>query len=107
MTYTGRLPGETGAEERSGKGQNHGSGTSAISKVITRCDLSVCQYLVRIIGLFQGRIIDKLEQDMLETEYATGGEVKHEVCMSLHLDLLSNLSTVLDLHDWWNPFFRR
>jgi hypothetical protein len=44
---------------------------------------------------------------MLETEYATGGEVEHEVRTSLHLDLLSNLSIVLDLHDWWNPFFRR
>ncbi|KAF8221790.1 hypothetical protein L208DRAFT_1414470, partial [Tricholoma matsutake] len=32
-------------------------------------------YLVRIIGLFQGRVIDKPEQDMLETEYASGGEV--------------------------------
>ncbi|KIL63071.1 hypothetical protein M378DRAFT_80316 [Amanita muscaria Koide BX008] len=31
-------------------------------------------YLVRIIGLFQGRVIDK---PMLETEYATGDEVEH------------------------------
>ena len=72
-----------------------------------RCDLSVCQYLVHIIGLFQGRIIDKPEQDMLETEYATGGEVEHEVGTSLHLDLLTSLSTVLDLHDWWHLSFRR
>lgn len=35
------------------------------------------QYLVRIIGLFQGRVIDKL---VSETEYAAGGEVKHKVC---------------------------
>ena len=67
--------------------------------------LVYAQYLVRIIGLFQGRIIDKPEQDMLETEYATGGEVQHEVCTSLHLDLLTSFTTVLDLHDWWNPFF--
>ncbi|KAM6499857.1 hypothetical protein JOM56_005365 [Amanita muscaria] len=33
-------------------------------------------YLVRIIGLFQGRIIDK---PMLETEYATGGEVEYQI----------------------------
>ena len=37
------------------------------------------QYLVYIIGLFQGRIIDKPEEHMIETEYSTGGEVRHEV----------------------------
>ncbi|KAF5384070.1 hypothetical protein D9615_003421 [Tricholomella constricta] len=38
-------------------------------------------YLVRIIGLFQGRVIDKPEQDTLETEYACGGNVDHEISM--------------------------
>ncbi|KIM77307.1 hypothetical protein PILCRDRAFT_622488, partial [Piloderma croceum F 1598] len=38
-------------------------------------------YLVRIIGFFQGRIIDKPERDMFETEYATEGEVEHEIFM--------------------------
>ncbi|EDR13668.1 uncharacterized protein LACBIDRAFT_308899 [Laccaria bicolor S238N-H82] len=38
-------------------------------------------YLVRIIGLFQGRLIDLPEQAMLETEYASGGEVEHEIVM--------------------------
>jgi hypothetical protein len=75
-------------------------------KLLCAAILMYAQYLVRIIGLFQGRIIDKPEQDMLETEYATGGEVEHEVRTSLHLDLLISLNTVLDLHDWWNPFCR-
>jgi hypothetical protein len=57
--------------------------------------LVYAQYLVRIIGFFQGRVIDKPEQDMLETEYATGGEVEHEVCTSLHQDPLISLTTVL------------
>ena len=37
------------------------------------------QYIVPIVALFQGRIIDKPEQSMIETEYSTGGEVEHEV----------------------------
>jgi len=41
--------------------------------------LGYAQYLVRIIGLFQGRVIDKPEHDTLETEYASGGDVEHEV----------------------------
>ena len=57
--------------------------------------LGYAQYLVRIIGLFQGRVIDKPEQDMLETEYARGGEVEHEVCISLPRDLLISLTTAL------------
>jgi hypothetical protein len=57
-------------------------------------DLIYAQYLVRIIGLFQGRVIDKPE-DMLETEYATGGEVEHQVRTSLYLDLLISLNTAL------------
>ena len=67
-------------------------------------DFKICQYLVRIIGLFQGRIIDKPEQDMLATEYASGGEVEHGVCLSLHQDVLIRPSYP-DLYDWWNTFF--
>ena len=37
------------------------------------------QYIVPIVGLFQGRIIDKLEQPMTATQYSTGGRVEHEV----------------------------
>jgi hypothetical protein len=37
------------------------------------------QYIVPIVALFQGRIIDKPEQPMMETRYSTGGEVEHEV----------------------------
>jgi hypothetical protein len=74
-------------------------------KLLRATILVYAQYLVRIIGLFLGRIIDKPEQEMLETESATGGEVEHEVRTSLHPDLLTTLSTVLDLHDWRNPFF--
>lgn len=98
MAYTGCLSGEAGAEERSGKGQNHGSGMSATQRLsksfIMLFDLIYAQYLVRIIGLFQGRVIDKPE-DMLETEYATGGEVEHQVRTSLYLDLLISLNTAL------------
>ncbi len=38
------------------------------------------QYIVPIIALFHGRVIDKPEQAMTETIYSTGGEVEHEVC---------------------------
>jgi len=37
------------------------------------------QYIVPIVALFQGRIIDKPEQPMMETQYSTGGDVEHEV----------------------------
>jgi hypothetical protein len=37
------------------------------------------QYIVPIVALFQGRVIDKSEQTMVATEYSTGGEVEHEV----------------------------
>ena len=56
--------------------------------------MPIAQYLVRIIGLFQGRVIDKPEQAMLETEYASGGEVEHEVCISLVCQIV-NLTSVL------------
>jgi hypothetical protein len=59
-------------------------------KLLRATILMYTQYLVRIIGLFQGRIIDKPEEGMLETEYATGGEVEHEVRTSLHPDLLTS-----------------
>ena len=71
--------------------------------------LPYAQYLDLIIGFFQGRVIDKLEQDILETAYATGGEVKHEqVRTNLHLDLLIESSSALscaDLHDRWKLCF--
>jgi hypothetical protein len=40
------------------------------------------QYIVPVVALFQGRIIDKPEQEMVETEYSSGGEVEHEVSFS-------------------------
>jgi hypothetical protein len=43
------------------------------------------QYIVLIVALFQGRVIDEPEQAMVETQYSTGGDVKHEVSMSFHL----------------------
>ena len=65
------------------------------------------QYLVRIIGLFQGRVIDKLEQDILESD-ANG--VEHEVRLSLHWDLLNQAAslttvTVLPRSSWLMAFF--
>jgi len=65
------------------------------------------QYLVHIIGLFQGRVIDKPEQDMLETEYASGGEVEHKVRISLHWDLSISPLSSPDLRDRRNPFCHR
>jgi len=38
-------------------------------------------YLVPIVALFQGRVIDKPEQAMMETKYSTGGDVDHEIFM--------------------------
>lgn len=43
------------------------------------------QYIVPIIALFQGRIIDEPGQAMVETKYSTGGDVEHQVSMSSHL----------------------
>lgn len=37
------------------------------------------QYLVPIMAIFQGRVIDMPEAKMAETKYSTGGEVEHEV----------------------------
>ena len=37
------------------------------------------QYIVPVVALFQGRVIDKPEQAMIETKYSTGGEVEHKV----------------------------
>jgi len=39
------------------------------------------QYLVPIVALFQGRVIDTPEQAMIETEYSTGGDVGHKIFM--------------------------
>ncbi|KIM89513.1 hypothetical protein PILCRDRAFT_769359 [Piloderma croceum F 1598] len=38
-------------------------------------------YIVSIVALFQGRVIDKPDQSMAETEYSTGGEVEHKIFM--------------------------
>ena len=37
------------------------------------------KYLIPIVGLFQGRIIDKPEHSMTSTSYSSGGEVEHAV----------------------------
>ncbi|KAF8625008.1 hypothetical protein AX15_005598 [Amanita polypyramis BW_CC] len=38
-------------------------------------------YLIPIVGLFQGRVIDKPEHPMVSTDYSSGGEVEHELFM--------------------------
>ncbi|KAJ2924809.1 hypothetical protein H1R20_g12289, partial [Candolleomyces eurysporus] len=38
-------------------------------------------WLVPIVALFEGRIVDKPESDMPVTEYSTGGFVEHEIIM--------------------------
>jgi hypothetical protein len=45
----------------------------------------VIQYIVPIVSLFQGRVIDEPEQAMVETKYSTGGDVEHEVSLSFHV----------------------
>jgi len=69
--------------------------------------LGYAQYLVHTIGLFQGRVIDKPEQEILETEYASSGEVEHEVCISRHWDLSFSPLSYPDLHGRRNPLFHR
>jgi hypothetical protein len=43
------------------------------------------QYIIPILALFQGRVIDMPEQEMPDTVYSTGGEVEHEVSLCLNL----------------------
>ena len=39
----------------------------------------VIQYIVPIVALFQGRVIDHPAGAMVETKYSTEGDVEHEV----------------------------
>ena len=53
-----------------------------VCPLLSRCLdnlLTMTQYIVPIIALFQGRVIDQPERAMTGTEYSTGGEVEHEV----------------------------
>ena len=43
------------------------------------------QYVIPIVALFQGRLIDRPEQSTEETAYSTGGKVGHKVRSSLDL----------------------
>jgi hypothetical protein len=45
--------------------------------------LDFFQYLVSVVALFQGRVIDQPEEVMVPTEYSTGGEVEHKVAFRL------------------------
>jgi hypothetical protein len=40
------------------------------------------QYIVPIIALFQGRLVDAPEEPMMATKYSTGGGVEHEVSIN-------------------------
>ena len=40
------------------------------------------QYVIPLMALFQGRVIDMPEKAMIGTQYSTGGEVEHEVSMT-------------------------
>jgi len=48
-------------------------------------------YIVPIVALFQGRVIDKPEQLMVKSKYSTGGDVEHEISMWFHLCRLCNI----------------
>jgi hypothetical protein len=41
--------------------------------------VNLMQYIVPIVALFQGRVVDKPEQRMGVTDYSTGGDIEHEV----------------------------
>ena len=45
-------------------------------------DGKIIQYIVPIVALFQGRVLDKPEVGMTQTKYSTGGDVGHEVSTS-------------------------
>lgn len=53
------------------------------------------QYIVSIVALFHGRVIDMPEQALIETKYLTGGVVEHEV------------STRFDVCRFCNEYFSR
>jgi hypothetical protein len=61
------------------------------------------QYIVPIVALFQGRVIDEPEQAMAETQYSTGGDVEHEVRMCFFICESSITDILVDLHDRRSP----
>ena len=61
------------------------------------------QYIVPIVALFHGRVINKPEERMVETKYSTGGEVEHEVSHGTWFECANCVTDILvDLHDRWN-----
>jgi hypothetical protein len=50
------------------------------------------QYLLPLLALFRGRIIDKPEDNIVESDVSTGGEVEHKVIVSLDQDRPSPIS---------------
>ena len=48
----------------------------------------VYQYILPLIALFHGRVVDKPEDPMPDTEETSGGEVEHEVCLYMHSSAL-------------------
>ncbi|KIM48459.1 hypothetical protein M413DRAFT_22952 [Hebeloma cylindrosporum] len=49
--------------------------------IVSQSELRVGMYIVAILALFRGRLIDKAEQDMPVNEYITGGDAAHKVFM--------------------------
>jgi hypothetical protein len=43
------------------------------------------QYIVPLVALFQGRVVDAPEKAMIATKYSSGGGVEHEVSINFHL----------------------
>lgn len=68
--------------------------------------LMLCKYYIPIIGLFQGRIIDRPEQAMISTVHSSGGEAEHEVSVLLiYVDFkFLTFGTAIHWHAWENPF---
>ena len=52
--------------------------------------LTLHQVPYPIVGLFQGRVIDRPEHPMTSTAYSSGGEVEHEVGVLLNICRLSD-----------------
>ena len=47
--------------------------------------LTFYQYLIPIVGLFQGRIVDMPDHPMAPTAYSSGGAVEHKVSVFLNI----------------------
>lgn len=61
------------------------------------------QYIVPIVALSQGRVIDKpAQRTVVKTKYSTGGEVEHEVSTLFNV-VGFDMDILVDIHNCWSP----